>query len=185
MGIKIITIYKITSPTNKIYIGQTRDYKRRCYAYRGDGPKSQKKLYFSLKKYGLENHKFEIVHELPSDVSQEILDNYEILYFNQYRSCGFEMMNLKECGKSGKHSLETIQKFRNFRHNEESKKKMSIKKIGSKNAKGSIRSQKQKDFLQKINLGNKNASGPRTEEFKIEQSKRLKIIWEKKRKEKT
>ena len=56
-----IGIYKITSPNNKIYIGQSVDiYKRWNYhkkLYSNDSPK----LYYSLKKYGSENHIFEIV----------------------------------------------------------------------------------------------------------------------------
>lgn len=107
-----IGIYKITSPTNRIYIGQSwnleqreKDYKRmHCYG--------QHKIYNSLKKYGWNKHNFEIVHILPENITQEVLDNYEISCWKEYKNLGFDMMNIKEPGSRGKNS-------------EESKKKMS------------------------------------------------------------
>jgi group I intron endonuclease len=58
---KKIGIYKITSPSNKIYIGQSVDIENRFKAYLRYSCKSQPKLLASLKKYGSENHKFEIL----------------------------------------------------------------------------------------------------------------------------
>ena len=53
-------IYKITSPSNKIYIGQTVNIiKRKSYYKKGDC-KAQPKLYSSFKKYGWDNHLFEL-----------------------------------------------------------------------------------------------------------------------------
>ena len=56
-------IYKITSPTNKIYIGQTWNLKKRVYQYSKIKCKTQPKLYASLKKYGWENHILKVVSE--------------------------------------------------------------------------------------------------------------------------
>ena len=56
-------IYKITSPSNKIYIGSTVDIKRRLYRYKKGDCKNQFKIYRSLLKYGYDNHKIEIVTE--------------------------------------------------------------------------------------------------------------------------
>lgn len=107
--LKIVGIYKITSPTNKIYIGQSWDVVHRKNHYSSSLAKGQKHLHNSLKKHGWDNHKFEIVHELPNDVTQEVLDNYEILCINQYKECGFEMMNIREGGSKGKHNSSTKQ----------------------------------------------------------------------------
>jgi hypothetical protein len=64
----IIGIYKITSPSNKIYIGQSLNIKRRFKHYSNlNGIKSQSKIYHSLKKYGYENHIFEIIEECSVD----------------------------------------------------------------------------------------------------------------------
>jgi group I intron endonuclease len=56
-------IYKITSPSGKVYIGQSKDLKRRENEYRNNDikVKSQTRLYNSFKKHGWENHQFEII----------------------------------------------------------------------------------------------------------------------------
>lgn len=56
-------IYKITSPSGRVYIGSSVDYKARFRSYRSLHCKSQKKLYNSLKKYTPANHLFEVVCE--------------------------------------------------------------------------------------------------------------------------
>ena len=59
----MIGIYKITSPTNKIYIGSSKDINNRLCKYKNLKCKTQSKLYNSLKKYGYENHVIEIIEE--------------------------------------------------------------------------------------------------------------------------
>ena len=46
----MIGIYKITNPTNKIYIGQSIDIKKRFNQYKNLQCKGQKALYSSLLK---------------------------------------------------------------------------------------------------------------------------------------
>ena len=81
-----VGIYKITSPSGRIYIGQSWDVNKRFKTYKNLQCKGQTLLYKSLSKYGVENHIFEMIHELPKDVEQSILDTYEILYISQYNS---------------------------------------------------------------------------------------------------
>ena len=89
----MIGIYKITSPSNKIYIGQSLNIEKRFYDYKKlFNCKGQHYLYRSFLKYGIENHTFEVIHELPLDVEQKILDKYEVLYWQQYKDLGFEML---------------------------------------------------------------------------------------------
>ena len=59
----MIGIYKITSPTNRIYVGQSLDIEGRFNAYKNLYSKilKQPRIYNSIKKYGAENHKFEII----------------------------------------------------------------------------------------------------------------------------
>jgi len=115
----MIGIYKITSPSNKVYIGQSFDIDRRIYRYRRLECKGQTIIYRSLLKYGFHNHKFEIICELPKDISNSILNKYEEFYISQYTECGFNMMNLKGGGLNGLYS-------------EDSKKKMSISQRNKK-----------------------------------------------------
>jgi len=59
----MIGIYKITSPSGKIYIGQTMDVGKRKKSYEKLKCKGQPKLYNSLVKYGFSEHIFEIIEE--------------------------------------------------------------------------------------------------------------------------
>ena len=111
----MVGIYKITSPTNKIYIGQSWDIKNRWKGYKYTKQnKSINKLQSSFIKYGLKNHIFEIIHELPYDITQNILDNYEILYIQLYKNCGFTLLNIRDGGSKGKLSQETKNKLKNI-----------------------------------------------------------------------
>jgi group I intron endonuclease len=105
-------IYKITSPTNKVYIGQSWNIGNRWNSYSRLKCKAQPKIYNSLIKYGVENHLFELVHLLPNDVSQDVLNNYEIIYWELHKDCNIEMMNLREPTSRGKLSQESKQKMR-------------------------------------------------------------------------
>lgn len=57
----MIGIYKITSPTGKIYIGSSNDIENRFCKYKRLKCKTQTKLYNSFIKHGVENHVFEII----------------------------------------------------------------------------------------------------------------------------
>lgn len=142
-----VGIYKITSPTNKVYIGQSWELSRRLREYEIYDCKSQRKLYNSVIKYGWEAHEFEILMNVSENVSQEMLDQIEQTYMDYYRKLGFELMNLKGAGSRGKLS-------------EESKKIIGIKLRGrklSEDHKNNIRegfksmdAQSRKDWGEKI-----------------------------------
>lgn len=108
---KEIGIYKIESPTGKIYIGQSEDIRKRKYAYSNISCVAQKKLYSSLKKHGWDAHKFEVIFK-PFDTSTESLNKWEQFFMDYYRSGGYELMNLREAGSRGKHSDETKAKMK-------------------------------------------------------------------------
>lgn len=103
---KISGIYKITSPNNKVYIGQSIDLDYRYNCYRLLKCKQQKKIYNSLLKYGFDNHLFEVVENC--DI--ELLNERE-RYWQEYYNCvenGLNCAYTKTNNKSGKHSKETI-----------------------------------------------------------------------------
>lgn len=58
---KLGYVYKITSPSGKVYIGSTINIKRRFAAYKSLQCRAQIKVYNSFLKYGIINHIFEIV----------------------------------------------------------------------------------------------------------------------------
>ena len=73
---KIICVYKITSPSGKIYIGSTIDFKKRLKHYRLLDCKAQTKLYNSFIKHGYHNHVIEVV----CNCSREYLYKLERFY---------------------------------------------------------------------------------------------------------
>lgn len=79
----MIGIYKITSPTGRIYIGQSVDIYYRWTDYKTKDAKSQVRLNRSFKKYGVENHAFEVVEEcdvnLLSDRERYWQDYYNVI----------------------------------------------------------------------------------------------------------
>lgn len=87
---QISCIYKITSPTNKIYIGSTSDFIKRIKHYRNLDCKAQRKLCSSFLKYGFNNHKIEIIEYCEFD---ELLKK-ERYYGELYNSIGINGLNL-------------------------------------------------------------------------------------------
>lgn len=138
---KIAGIYKITSPSGKVYIGQSWNIRVRWINHGKNSHTPH--LFASIKKYGKDKHKFEIIHELPSDCGQSILNIYEQLYMDLYRNCGIVLLNLKEGGSNGKASIESRLKISNAmkgkpahnkgkKHSEETKRKIGLAGVGKK-----------------------------------------------------
>jgi group I intron endonuclease len=75
----LIGIYKIVSPTGKIYIGQSINIHQRWKFYSFYNCKNQTQLYNSLKKYSFKSHIKDIIEEC----SIEQLNEKEI-YWKQY-----------------------------------------------------------------------------------------------------
>jgi group I intron endonuclease len=103
----IIGIYKITNPKGKTYIGQSINIERRFKEYKTIQCKQQPKIYYSLKKYGPENHIFEIIEEC----NLEQLNEKE-LYWKLYYNCIIEGLNCELYDNGiGPRSEETKQKI--------------------------------------------------------------------------
>lgn len=75
-------IYKITNPKGRVYIGQAIDIVKRFYHYFNltTAVKEQPKIYNSLKKYGVENHRFEIIELCDVDELNLIERKYQDLF---------------------------------------------------------------------------------------------------------
>jgi len=59
----MVGIYKIVSPTGKVYVGQAIDIEKRKKSYKKLKCKGQPRLYNSLVKYGFSEHIFEVVEQ--------------------------------------------------------------------------------------------------------------------------
>ena len=115
----MIGIYKITSPSNKIYIGQSQDIKLRFYYYSIKSCTGQRKLYHSLKKHGAENHIFEVIEEC----TIEKLNERERHYQDLYNVTGENGLNLVLQGANEKRKVVS----------DEVKKRISIANSGERN----------------------------------------------------
>lgn len=113
--IQIIGIYKITSPTGKIYIGQSINIKYRFSCYRYYKCKKQPKLYNSLKKHTWQKHKFEILEECDND--EDLLNEREKHYVDLFQTFNTNNgLNVRDGGgKNAKMSNETKEKIRKIR----------------------------------------------------------------------
>ncbi len=100
-------IYKITSPSGRVYIGQSWNIEKRWRDYSIKTVKGQRFLNNSFEKYGKSNHLFEILHELPQDTTQQTLNSLEVFYMDLYKADGFLLMNCRGGGSNGKLSDET------------------------------------------------------------------------------
>jgi group I intron endonuclease len=106
----MVGIYKIVSPTGKFYIGQAINIERRFHEYkRLQGCKTQTILYRSFKKYGVENHNFEILCECDCIQLNELERHYQDL-FDATGPQGLNCYLTKTSSKSGKLSQESIKK---------------------------------------------------------------------------
>ena len=101
-------IYKITNKIDKkIYVGQTiGDLETR---WKGHLKKGSHCRYLSsaIKKYGVHNFEFKLV----CITFDNLLDNMEIKYIEQYNSLVPNGYNLRLGGNSGRHNAETKQKI--------------------------------------------------------------------------
>ncbi len=128
-------IYRLTDTTNgKMYHGQTTEenIERRWGAYRRLQCKGQIKLYNALKAHGPENFLFEVIDTTPQDQPQ--LDEMEIKYIAKFDS----MNNGYNCDEGG------------GKKSEETKRRLSESKSGSKNPQFGKRGDKSHNFGKKL-----------------------------------
>jgi len=149
----MIGIYKITSPTNKIYIGQSIDIDDRFRKYKNLNCNRQTIIYNSLKKYGWEQHVFEIIEECPVD---KLLER-ETYWKEYYKVLEVPSLCCRIDGKGGY-------------MNEETKTKIGLKH------KGKIMSDEAKAKISEALKGRKvtwQTKGPKGHKYTEEQKQKL------------
>lgn len=129
----LCTIYLLRSPSNKVYIGQTkRDIKKRLWEHQNN--KDSVLLYNAIKEYGFDNFQVEILI-----YCNEIhLNEYEKKFIALYKSIFPNGYNIRSGGAAG--SI----------HCDESRLRMSLSKLGEKNHNfGKVRTE-----MAKLNISN-------------------------------
>lgn len=180
----MIGIYKITNPKGKVYVGQSRNIEKRFNSYKNIHCRYQIKLKCSLIKYGVENHKFEIIEEC-----ELLILNIRERYWQDFYNCidrnfglnliltqtddlpriiSEETKRRMSIASSRPMSEETKDKIRESKKylSDESKQKMSLAN------KGIPKSEEHKEKLRISKIGKKTK--PMTEEQKKIMSKMMK-----------
>lgn len=148
----MIGIYSITSPSLRVYIGQSWQIEKRWREYgKPSTVKRQPYICASINKYGLQSHTFRVVHELPSSTTQATLDFWERLYMSAYSAQGIPLMNIRGGGSRGRLAQETKDKIgakhRGRKTAEDVKLRMSLARRGVK------KSESHKRNIGRANLG--------------------------------
>jgi group I intron endonuclease len=165
----MIGIYKITSPTNKVYVGQSVEIENRIKKYASCNCKLQVRLYSSIKKYGWKNHVFEIIEEC----DKEELNSKERYWQDFYECIGKNGLN---CLLTNSNDLRKViseemkakisNSVKGFKHTEEAIQKITKASTGvvfseerkrkiSQSNKGIIFSKERKDKISKALTGRK------------------------------
>ena len=171
----MIGIYKITSPSNKVYIGQSVNIEKRFDFYIKMYPRvrQQVRLYKSFLKYGVKHHKFETLIEC--DITE--LNNNERHYQDLYSVIGKMGLNCrltKSNDKNGHLSEDVKSKI--------SKSKKGIKpKIESilKSAKSNTGKKRSKEHCERISKTHKGKKLSDETKSKISKSLKGKVPYNK------
>jgi group I intron endonuclease len=148
----MIGIYKITSPSGKIYIGQTTNFTKRKNYYKNGAKPYQIRIHNSLQKYGYDAHSIEFIEQCSVDNLNERerywQDFYDVIGENGLNcrltetkdKSGFisEESKAKMSEARQKRILTDKEKYRlkslflGRKHTEETKRKMSESAKGKK-----------------------------------------------------
>ena len=152
-------IYIYTSPSGKQYVGQTIDEEGRKWDHKNQTIKIKSKFANAIKKYGLDNFKYEILFKCNSKSKARlkiILNNMEKYFIKKYNTYEFGY----NCTKGGDGNLgricseETKIKIsianKGKKRSIESKLKMSISQIG-KSCKSVLQFSKDGIFIKEYN----------------------------------
>lgn len=163
----MIGIYKITNPKGRVYVGQSINLQRRLKEYQVLSKSlGQVKLHYSFKKYGINNHTFEVLEEC---LLQEL--NIRERYWQDFYSTLERGLNCyltstdilpKICSEESRRKMSISAKaIKRSPHSEETKAKIGA---ASKLRIGKIHSEESKH---KMSLAKKGIpKGPHSEETK-------------------
>jgi len=132
----IYSIYKgICKSTGKMYVGYTKDFRKRLNTYRSLHCKDQPKLYGSLKEYGFDNHAFEVIYQSKDGFhTLHVMEPYFIRIFDSYK-------NGLNCEPGGNGWIKITKEYRRKR-SDAAKKQWSDPKMRKKMIKGSTKCNK-------------------------------------------
>jgi len=149
----MIGIYKITSPSGKVYIGQSLDINERKKHYINiNAVKKQVKIFNSLNKYGWDKHNFEIIEECSVELLDERETHWKQYYLDQIDGDWDKVLFLGLYDSGG------------GPREQHTKDKMSI---NIKKAKQSITDERRQEISNNISIGHANMTKEEKEQWGI------------------
>jgi len=128
----MIGVYKITSPTGKVYVGESLNVVRRWNQYKNGHTNKQWKLERSIKKYGWESHEVELIESCCVDLLRE-RERFWQLHYNSVE----DGLNLKLTGAGDVKTKDSVEVTKNRskgqmgrKQSKETKQKLSQQRIG-------------------------------------------------------
>lgn len=165
-------VYKITSPSGRIYVGSTNNLNKRMNFYKNLNCKSQPKLYNSLNKYGFENHIIEVL-ETPKISDLHMREHYWGTIYDVLSKRGLNLALPASNSDYPTKSEECRSKLSNSRkgkkHSIESRLKISIANKGKKRIFTS-------SHKENISLGKKGKRYSDSHRLRMSESQRLRRL---------
>ena len=154
----MIGIYKITSPSKRVYIGQSINIEKRFANYsKIYNCNNQTKLYNSFKKYGVENHSFEVVIECEESQLNELeryyQDLYNVIHPKHGLNCKLTKLSDKKVVLSEETKKKISEKAKNKEVPEHKKEILRTNFLGRKHTEASL--EKMRKNNARANLGKK------------------------------
>jgi group I intron endonuclease len=157
----MIGIYKITNPKGKIYIGQSINIEKRWKAHFNKHSKKTILIHNSIKKYGPENHKFEIIEECILEQLNE-REVYWVSYHNAIHPYGLVL----KVGSSNNSLISDITKLKMSKAHTGKKDSEETKLKKSKAAKG-----KTKTDIWRNNISKSHPTKKPVEQYDLKNNK--------------
>lgn len=163
----MIGIYKITSPTGKVYVGQSSNLSKRYLDYVNIvNCKNQTRLYNSLIKYGFSEHIFEVVEECNTG-ELNVRERYWQEFYDVLGSKGLNCRLTGAVGRVGKLSEDTKEKISKTKTGKK-KSQEHIEKMRQART-GKTVSEESREKIRSANIGKKLSQETRQ---KISEAKR-------------
>jgi group I intron endonuclease len=137
----MIGIYKITNPIGEVYIGQSKNIKKRFLTYINNNGCSPK-IYNSILDYGFENHTFEIL----SKCTDSDLKHLEAFFIKKYDSCNNGLNSYSLIKNLPKNNINPIEENIILKANRISIGKIEVKEIQVNNFINQLQSEAEKSL---------------------------------------
>lgn len=115
-NLKVSGVYKITSPNGKVYVGQSSNVIGRIYSHKRDCKLGKNfAIYNSFRKYGIENHKLDLLYISEDKFDRTRMEQFFINFYDSKKN-GLNMIYADDIGngfKGKKHSKKEIEKIKN------------------------------------------------------------------------